>query len=110
MGRSLVEGRIVPVGPNPLPTHCDALQTLEVAPLTFGILKARGAAGLFVTETEISAAMRIAMTKLGLILEPGGAVALAAVLAGKAKAEETTVILLSGRNVDPATFARMTAG
>jgi threonine dehydratase len=110
MGRSLVEGRIVPVGPNPLPTHCDALQTLEVAPLTFGILKARGAAGLFVTEAEISAAMRIAMTKLGLILEPGGAVALAAVLAGKAKAEETTVILLSGRNVDPATFARMTAG
>ncbi len=108
MGESLQAGEIVPVGPNPPFTSCDALQTTRVSPLTFDILRARGAVGLAVSEADIGQAMRVAMTTLGLVLEPGGAVALAAVLAGKVAPEAGMVLLLSGRNVDPATYARMT--
>ncbi|CAN5231180.1 threonine/serine dehydratase [soil metagenome] len=106
-GESLRQGHIVPVGPNPPPTRCDALQTLRIAPLTFDILHGRGAIGVAVTEAEVAAAMRLAMTSLGLVLEPGGAVALAAVLAGKAQVDDSTVITLSGRNVDLPTYAAM---
>ena len=105
MGASLRAGGIVPVQPNPPATSCDALQTLRVADSTFNILRAASVQGHAVTETEITHAMRIAMTSLGLVLEPGGAVALAAVLSGKVPAQENMVVLLSGRNVDPAAYA-----
>jgi threonine dehydratase len=108
MGESLRAGEIVPVGPNPPFTSCDALQTTRVAPLTFGILRDRGAVGVSVSEAEIGAAMRLAMTQLGLVLEPGGAVALAAVIAGKVAPVEGMAVLLSGRNVDPGRFRMMT--
>lgn len=108
MGESLCAGEIVPVGPNPPFTSCDALQTTRVAPLTFGILRDRGAVGVSVTEAEIGTAMRLAMTRLGLVLEPGGAVALAAVIAGKVAPAEGMAVLLSGRNVDPGRYAVMT--
>ena len=108
MGESLRAGDIVPVGPNPPFTSCDALQTTRVAPLTFGILRDRGAKGVSVTEAEIGEAMRVAMTRLGLVLEPGGAVALAAIIAGKVAPVEGMAVLLSGRNVDPGRFRVMT--
>lgn len=107
MGVSLRRGGIVPVPPDPPFTSCDALQTTRVAPLTFDILLARDAIGISVTETEIAAAMRYAMTALGLVLEPGGAVALAALLADKVDVRDGMVLLLSGRNVDPAVFSRL---
>lgn len=108
MARSLAAGSIQPVGPNPPATACDALQTLKIAPLTFDILHGRGARGLAVSEVETGAAMRWAMEELRLVLEPGGAVALAAVLAGKIEPGPRTLVILSGGNVDPETFARMT--
>lgn len=108
MSRSLAGGSIVPVAANPPPTACDALQTLRVAPLTFDILKSRGARGAAVSETETGSAMRWAFDNLRLVLEPGGAVALAALLAGKAAPTERTLVLLSGGNVDAGTFVRMT--
>lgn len=107
MTRSLQGGEIVPVGPNPPSTSCDALQTLKVAPLTFGILHDRGATGVAVSEAETSAAMRWAFDNLRLVLEPGGSVALAALLAGKVTPGERTLVLLSGGNVDAATYRRM---
>ncbi|HEU4967976.1 MAG TPA: pyridoxal-phosphate dependent enzyme [Sphingomonas sp.] len=107
MTRSLAGGEIVPVGPNPPPTACDALQTLKVAPLTFGILKARGAHGVAVSEAEAGTAMRWALDNLRLVLEPGGAVALAALLAEKVAPTERTLVILSGGNVDASTFKRM---
>lgn len=109
MARSLAHGAIEPVGANPPPTRCDALQTLRVAPLTFAILQAAGATGVAVSEAEVEHAMRVAFAQLHLVVEPGGAVALAAVLAGKAVVTDRTLVTLSGGNVDPAVFAEIIA-
>jgi threonine dehydratase len=108
MGESLRRGAIVPVQPNPPATACDALQTLRVAPLTFGILKDRGATGVSVSETEVAEAMRFAFERLKIVAEPGSAVALAAALAGKVPLAGS-VLLISGGNVDPAKFRELTA-
>jgi threonine dehydratase len=110
MAQSLRAGEIIPVANHAPPTLCDALMTPRVSPLTFDILRERGATGVAVSEAEIGAAMRLAHAELGLILEPGGAVALAAVLAGKVDCGLPTLVLLSGGNVDPALFARILKG
>ncbi|NNC72154.1 MAG: threonine/serine dehydratase [Sphingomonadaceae bacterium] len=110
MARSLAGGVIVPVGDNPPPTRCDALQTIRVAPITFDILHRHGARGVAVTEGEVAAAMRAAFSQTSLVVEPGGAVALAAVLAGKVQPSERTLVTLSGGNVDPAVFAEIICG
>ena len=109
MTRSLSAGEIEPVGSNPPPTACDALMTKRVAELTFGILKARGATGVAVSEAEIEDAIRFAYANLRLVIEPGGAVALAAVLSGRVQPGERTLITLSGGNIDPAQFAAILA-
>lgn len=109
MRRSLELGEIVPVGPNPPPTLCDALQTPKVSPITFGILKARGVKGTSVSEAETGAAVRWAWDRHRLVVEPGGAVSLAALLAGKVGIEPETVVLLSGGNIDPALHAQLVA-
>ena len=110
MGRSLRGGEIVPVGPDAPPTRCDALQTLRVSPLTFGVLSARGAGAVAVSEGEVEQAMAFAMRQLRIVAEPGGAVALAAALAGKAgPLSERTVVVVSGGNVDPALYADIIA-
>ena len=110
MARSLEHGAIEPVGPNPPDTRCDALQTMRVSSITFDILHAHGAAGVAVTEDEVAHAMRIAFSRLQLVVEPGGAVALAAVLAGKVQPKGRTMVTLSGGNVDPAVFAEIITG
>lgn len=108
VGESLRRGAIVSVGPNPPPTSCDALQTLACSPLTFSVLSARGVTGVTVTEAEIGTAMRFAFETLKIVAEPGGAVSLAAALAGKLPLDRT-VVVVSGGNVDPARFQAMTA-
>ncbi|HYC96307.1 MAG TPA: threonine/serine dehydratase [Sphingomicrobium sp.] len=107
MRRSLELGEIVPVGPDAPPTLCDALQTPRVSPITFGILKARGACGIAVTESEVAAAVRWAWEKHRLVVEPGGAASIAALLAGKAEIVPETVVLLSGGNIDPVLHRRL---
>ncbi|MDE8654400.1 pyridoxal-phosphate dependent enzyme [Novosphingobium sp. H3SJ31-1] len=107
--RSLAAGTIVPVGPNPPPTACDALQTLATQPVNFAILKARCPFGLVVTPTEVRAAQRLAFARLRLVIEPGGAAALAAVLAGKVTPGPRGVVVLSGGNTDRAAFAQVLA-
>lgn len=109
MTRSLAAGRIEPVGHNPPPTSCDALQTPLVSPLTFGVLHQRGAKGVAVSEEEVRAAVRFAWHELQLVIEPGGSAALAAVLAGKVALQPGTVVMLTGGNVDPAQHAEWVA-
>jgi threonine dehydratase len=85
---------------------CDALQTESPGELTFSYLQKLAAAGLAVTDDEVRSAMRFAFRHLKLVVEPGGAVALAAVLSGKIKtSDKTTVVVLSGGNVDTDLFA-----
>lgn len=107
MRRSLEAGEIVPVGPNPPPTLCDALQTPRVSPTTFGVLRDRSAQILVVSDREVATAIRWAFEEHGLTIEPGGAAALAAVLSGQANPPAGSVIVVSGGNVDPALHARI---
>jgi len=107
MARSLEAGKIIPVGPNPPATYCDAIQTLRVAPITFGILERREARALFVSDAEVADAIRFAWKTHGLVVEPGAAVGLAALLADKIELVDDTVVLLSGANIDPALHARI---
>ncbi len=84
---------------------CDALQSSPPGRLTFAINRERLAGVLTVSDAEVEAAMARAFRDLKLVVEPGGAVALAAALSGKVTlAGRTTAIILSGGNVDPATF------
>ena len=109
MARSLEQGQIVPVEPDAPPTFCDALQTPRVSPITFGILQERSAMALSVSDKETAEAVRFVWEKHQLVVEPGGAVALAALLAGKLEPREGTVVVLSGGNIDPALHARIVA-
>jgi threonine dehydratase len=110
MTRSLEASWIEPVGPNPPPTACDSLQTTQVSPLTFDVLARRDAKGVAVSESEIAAAQRWAARHLRLVVEPGGAVALAALLTGKVEATVGTLVILSGGNVDPDAYSGVLAG
>ncbi|HEU5482296.1 MAG TPA: threonine/serine dehydratase [Sphingomicrobium sp.] len=107
MKRSLEGGAIVPVGPDAPPTLCDALQTPRVSPITFAILRDRGARAHSVSDEEAKEAIRFAWREHGLIVEAGGAVALGALLAGKVAPKEGTVVVLSGGNIDPELHARI---
>jgi threonine dehydratase len=110
MKRSLETGEIVPVEADAPLTLCDALQTPRVSPITFGILRERGAKALSVSDDEVKAAVRFAWREHGLIVEPGGAAALAAILSGKVQPEETTAAVLSGGNVDPELHREIVSG
>jgi threonine dehydratase len=87
---------------------CDALLTPQPGEMTFAINKGRLAGGYVVSEAEVRRAMRFAFETLKLVVEPGGAVGLAAVLSGKLNAKGKNIgIILSGGNVDPALFAEI---
>lgn len=110
MARSLDLGEIVPVAADAPDTFCDALQTPRVSPITFDILRKREAVALSVTDAEAAEAVRFAWERHQLVVEPGGAVALAALLAAKISPLEDTVVVLSGGNVDPTLHARIVSG
>jgi threonine dehydratase len=108
MARSLQARAPVPVPDDAPPTRCDALQTILVSPLTLGALLDAGARGVSVSEAETAAAMAWAARHLRLVVEPGGAVALAAALTGRAgPLTERSVVLISGGNVDPRLYAEI---
>ena len=105
--RSLVSGRREHVDPAAR-SICDALQAYSPGAKTFAINRQLLADGLVVSDADVKAAMRFAFLNLKLVVEPGGAVALAAVLAGKLDTQDkTTVVVLSGGNVDTALFAEI---
>lgn len=107
--RSLQAGERVghPQGP---PSICDALMTPMPGQLTWPINR-RLAGAITVTDAEAAEAVQYAYRHLKLVVEPGGAVSLAALLSGKIEARGlTTAIVLSGGNVDPGLFARIIEG
>ncbi len=84
---------------------CDALLSPSTGDLTFTAMHALGVTGLSVSDDEVRAAMAYAWRTLKLVLEPGGAVALAAILSGKTETKDQTIVaILSGGNVDAALF------
>jgi threonine dehydratase len=98
--RSLAAGRRESNAPG---THsiCDALLAPAPGVLTFEINRRLLAGGLAVSDTEVRAAIAYAARTLKLVVEPGGAVALASVLAGKIETSGRTVaVVLSGGNID----------
>ena len=106
VGRSLASGTIERVAADAPPTACDALQTPATWPVNFALLHGRVQA-VAVSEAEVRTAQRYAFARMRLVLEPGGAVALAAALAGKVALDERTVLVLSGGNTDAESFARV---
>jgi threonine dehydratase len=108
MARSLQARAPVPVPDDAPPTRCDALQTKLVSPLTLGALLDAGARGVSVSEAETAAAIAWAARHLRLVVEPGGAVALAAALTGRAgPLTDRSVVLISGGNVDARLYAEI---
>ena len=107
--RSLDAGQILPVRDLTHPTYCDALQTPQTYPVNFEVLRHRVSQAVVVTEAEVAAAMRLVFERLHLVVDPGGAAALAAVLADKVELRGVTAITLSGGNVDLARFVEMTS-
>lgn len=105
VGRSLAAGEIVTAGPDAPRTICDALQPLATKPVNLAVLQGRAEPGVAVTDAEVRAAQRFAFSELRLVVEPGGAAALAAALAGKVPVDADTVIMLTGGNADPAAYA-----
>ncbi|USI74370.1 threonine/serine dehydratase [Sphingomonas morindae] len=111
--RSLRSGRRETIRPGAR-SICDALLAPQPGALTFPINRALLAGGLVVTDGEVVAAMRFAFETLKLVVEPGGAVALAALLAGRVPADagldpdtDALVLLLSGGNIDAADHAAL---
>jgi threonine dehydratase len=87
---------------------CDALLAAMPGELTFEVARRNLAGGLAVTDEEAKAAVCYAFEELKLVVEPGGAVSLAAILAGKVPlAGKTVAAVLSGGNIDPALFAEI---
>ncbi len=85
---------------------CDALQTEMPGKLTFAINRELLSGGLVVSDDEVKDAMRFAFRHLKLVIEPGGAAALAAVLRARIETRgKVTVVVVSGGNVDAEMYA-----
>jgi threonine dehydratase len=89
-------------------TICDALMASIPGEITFAVNSELVAHGVTASDAEVAEAMAFAFRELKLVVEPGGAVALAALLAGRMDARGKTVgIVLSGANVDADLFAKL---
>ncbi|MEI9995175.1 MAG: threonine/serine dehydratase [Rhizomicrobium sp.] len=90
---------------------CDALLAPSPGELTFPILKRLLSGGLVVTDDQVRAAMKFAFEKMKLVIEPGGAVALAAALTGQGKmGTGALAVVVSGSNVDPGLYSGVIGG
>jgi threonine dehydratase len=89
---------------------CDALLSNTPGELTFPITRELIGQGTTVNDDEVGDAVRYAFHELKLVVEPGGVIGLAALLAGKVAVKgKVTVAILSGANVDPELFGRLIA-
>jgi len=103
--RSIRTGEIVS-NPTTTGSICDALMSPSAGDLTFAVNQPQLSPGLAVSDDEVREAMRFAFERLKLVVEPGGVVALAAILTGKTDCrDKNTAIVLSGGNVDAELYA-----
>lgn len=87
---------------------CDGLLAATPGALTFAVNKDHAAGGVTATEDEVKDAMGFAFRELKLVVEPSGAVPLAALLAGRLDVKGKVVaVVISGGNVDPGLFAKI---
>jgi threonine dehydratase len=108
--RSLASGRRE-TNSRPSGSICDAIVTPSPGELTFPIMHRLCGPGLVVSDAEAMQAMAAAFRWLKIVLEPGGAVALAAALSRADRIEgEAVIVVASGGNVDPALFSEAVAG
>lgn len=106
MRRSLEAGERV-AAPGGVLSIADALMAPAPGHIPFAIAKKLGLEALTVSDPELERAVSFAAQRLKLVVEPGGAAALAAVLAGKIDTKtKATALVLTGGNCDPATLAR----
>jgi threonine dehydratase len=106
VARSLESGRVEMNAPG-MRSICDALMSPAPGDITFAIGRERWAGALAMPDATTLRAMRFAFERLKLVVEPGGAIALAAALEGAVDLKGATVaIIASGGNVDAEMFAR----
>ena len=92
-------------------SFCDALLSDRMGVLPFAIAREKFAGAVAMSDAAVADAMRLAFREYKLVLEPGGAIALAAALSGRVDIKGARVaIIASGGNVDPELFARVLAG
>jgi Threonine dehydratase len=102
--RSLKSGRRERNAPG-IRSICDGLLTEEMGDITYAIARTRFAGALSIPELEVKRAMAFAFRNLKLVLEPSGAIAMAAALTGAVEIKGKTVaVIASGGNVDQQTF------
>lgn len=91
-------------------TICDSLMTERPGELTFPITSKLIGQGVAVSDADVGKAVAYAFHELKLVVEPGGAIGLAALLAGKLDVRGKVVVgILSGGNIDPELFCRLIA-
>jgi threo-3-hydroxy-L-aspartate ammonia-lyase len=88
-------------------TIADGLRARQPGELTFAVNSRLLADVVTVSEDDIIDAMKFCFTRLKIVVEPSGAVALAALLSGAVRATGCTVVVLSGGNIDPADFSAL---
>jgi threonine dehydratase len=105
--KSFAAGRRIEIKPSGR-TICDALMAPMPGEITFAVNNALGVRGVVVSDVEVGVAVKFAFNELKLVVEPGGAIALAALLAGRIETRGKTIaIVLSGGNVDADLFAKL---
>lgn len=109
-GRTLRSGERVK-NPQGVSSFCDALLSPSMGEITHAVGAPLLAGGVVASDAEVAEAMRLIFLELKLVVEPGGACAFAALLAGQLALEgRTAVVVLSGGNVDPELFAQVLRG
>lgn len=110
VARSLASGRREVNAPG-VRSFCDALLSDRMGILPFAIAQENFAGALAMSDATVMEAMRTAFREYKLVLEPGGAIALAAALSGRVNIKGARVaVLASGGNVDPDLFAKVLSG
>ncbi len=105
LARALEQGQ--PVQLESTQSLADGLLPLSVGKLPFAVMSGVVRESVLVSEAEIAAAVRFLYHELQLVTEPSGAVTTAALLAGRVRPTGSTVVVVSGGNVDPEVFNRL---